>query len=67
MDGISVLKQIRADTTLNQLTVIAVTAHVMKHYEERYRAAGFDDVISKPIVDVDGFYERVKKAMTKPA
>ena len=51
MDGIEVLRQIRADATLRDLPVIALTANAMAGDREKYIAAGFDDYVAKPIVD----------------
>jgi CheY-like chemotaxis protein len=51
MDGTEVLRRIRADATLGQLPVVALTAHAMAGDRDRYLGAGFDDYVTKPIVD----------------
>ena len=51
MDGNEILTRIRADEQLRKLPVIALTAHAMAGDREKYLAAGFNDYITKPIVD----------------
>ena len=51
MDGNEILSRIRADDVLKGLPVIALTAHAMSGAREKYLAAGFNDYITKPIVD----------------
>ncbi|MEJ2540506.1 MAG: response regulator [Gemmatimonadota bacterium] len=51
MDGTEVLAWIREQPELSARPVIALTAHAMAGDRERYLDAGFDDYVTKPIVD----------------
>jgi CheY-like chemotaxis protein len=51
MDGNEILARIRADERLRSLPVIALTAHAMAGDREKYLSEGFNDYITKPIVD----------------
>ena len=48
-DGTSILRRLRGDTRFRDTPMVALTAHAMAGDEERGRAAGFDDYITKPI------------------
>lgn len=51
MDGNEILARIRADEQMRNLPVIALTAHAMAGDREKFLAAGFNDYVTKPIVD----------------
>ena len=51
IDGLAVLRRIRAEATLKDLPVIALTAHAQAGDRERLLAAGFDEYVTKPILD----------------
>ena len=64
MDGTEVLRRIRADTRLRDLPVIALTAHAMASDREKFLAAGFDDYVSKPIVDENLLLDAIKAKLS---
>ncbi len=49
MDGITALRELRADPATRPLKVIALTALAMKGDSQRLLAAGFDGYFEKPI------------------
>lgn len=51
MDGTEVLRRMRAEPTLAQIPVVALTAHAMAGDREKYMDLGFDGYVTKPIVD----------------
>ncbi len=51
MDGVEVLRAIRGTASLEGLPVVALTAHAMAGDRQKYLVLGFDDYVSKPIVD----------------
>lgn len=51
MDGTEVLEEIRQVDSLRKLPVVALTAHAMAGDREKYLTAGFDEYVTKPILD----------------
>jgi CheY-like chemotaxis protein len=66
MDGNEILTRIRADPALAKLPVIALTAHAMSGDRERYLAAGFNDYITKPIVDESILLSAIARWLSDP-
>jgi len=50
LDGVQVLKKVRADKALSEIPVIAITAWAMKGDKEKLLKAGFDEYLAKPFV-----------------
>jgi len=64
MDGITALKQLRADPKTKNILVMAITASAMTHNRQTMLAEGFDGYQTKPIglKDFLGEVERVLAA-----
>ncbi|MDE1901187.1 MAG: response regulator [Alphaproteobacteria bacterium] len=60
VSGIEITGWLKADPDLKNIPVIAVTAFAMRGDEEKIRAGGCDDYLSKPIA-VHQFVATVKK------
>lgn len=64
MDGTEVLKWIRSQDELTHLPVIALTAHAMSGDREKYLEMGFNDYLTKPIVDEDVLMGAIERLLT---
>lgn len=64
LDGISVLKQIRADATLSSTPVIAISASVMPDDQRKISDSGFDAYLPKPI-NVKSFVKLVENTLAR--
>jgi CheY-like chemotaxis protein len=49
MDGVDILKRIRASEIAKKVIVVAVTAYTMRGDKEKFESAGFDGYLPKPI------------------
>jgi CheY-like chemotaxis protein len=65
MDGNEILARLRADNALRTVPVIALTAHAMTGDREKYLAAGFDDYVTKPIVDETILLRAIERGLEK--
>jgi len=59
VDGWEAARRLKANEDLRHIPVIALTAHVMIGDEERARACGCDDYLTKPI-DEDLLFEKLE-------
>jgi len=66
MDGTEILRRIRDDPQLHDLPVIALTAHAMVGDREKYLAAGFNDYVAKPILDMTILFSTIQRWETSP-
>ena len=64
MDGTEVLQWIREQEALKDVPVIALTAHAMAGDREKYLAAGFNDYVTKPIIDEAVLLEAIERLLT---
>ena len=67
MDGLDATRAIRAGEVSRaraRTPIIAITAAVLSHETETYRAAGMDDVVSKP-VDVHQLLDSLSRQLTR--
>jgi two-component system, cell cycle response regulator DivK len=62
MDGITALKQLRANPQTKSIPVIAITASAMTNNRQAMLAEGFDGYQSKPI-SVKDFLEEVRRVL----
>lgn len=51
IDGMEVLARMKQNDALREVPVIALTAHAGRADREKFITAGFDDYVTKPIVD----------------
>lgn len=60
ISGLDVIKQLKCNNKLKTIPIIAVTAFAMKGDEERIRASGCEEYMSKPI-SVPNFIATIKR------
>jgi len=63
MDGTEVLEWLRGHDALKDLPVIALTAHAMAGDREKYLAIGFNDYVTKPILDEDLLIDAIERCL----
>lgn len=62
MDGLSVVREMKADERIGRIPILALTAHAMRGDRDRFLEAGCDGYISKPI-DVKTFLSSIEQYM----
>ncbi len=60
MDGVELIRRLRADPTTAHLPIVAITADATEQAERQAREAGAIDVITKPI-DLPALLERLRE------
>jgi DNA-binding response OmpR family regulator len=62
MDGIELCRKLRADVRTRAVPVLAITGYGDRHYDDRARIAGADQVLSKPC-DVQQLIREARRLM----
>jgi CheY-like chemotaxis protein len=60
LDGWEATRRIKADPATARIPIIALTAHAMSGEEDKARAAGCDDFLTKPI-DEDLLFAKLRR------
>lgn len=63
MDGLSVVRAMKAEAKTAAIPILALTAHAMRGDKDRFLEAGCDGYISKPI-DVKTFIASIERYMS---
>jgi CheY-like chemotaxis protein len=63
MDGTEVLEWLRGQDGLRDIPVIALTAHAMAGDREKYLSIGFNEYVTKPIVDEDVLIDAIERCL----
>ena len=67
MDGTEVLEWLRSQDGLKDIPVIALTAHAMAGDREKYLSLGFNEYVTKPIVDEDVLIDAIERCLNATA
>jgi two-component system, cell cycle response regulator DivK len=63
MDGTEVLAWLRGEEALKDVPVVALTAHAMAGDREKYLSIGFNDYVTKPILDEDILIDAIERCL----
>lgn len=61
MNGLDVVRTLRADAAFAKTPILALTAHAMIEDRENSIKAGCDEHITKPIVDLEAFAKTITR------
>lgn len=64
MDGLDVLRRVRADASFDNLYIIALTGYASREDAERYVRLGCNDYLAKPI-ERRRFYQKITRGFTE--
>ena len=64
-DGMTTLQRCRAEPGGKDVRAVMLTADIRLVTLERALALGFDEFLPKPILDQDGFLQRINDVMTR--
>lgn len=65
LNGLDIVEKLRVDSEFDRIPIIALTAHAMPEDERKSLAAGCDEHITKPILDLESFGETVSRYAEK--
>jgi two-component system cell cycle response regulator DivK len=65
MDGTEVLAWLRGRDDLRSVPVIALTAHAMAGDREKYLSIGFNEYVTKPILDEDLLIDAIERCLSQ--
>lgn len=60
MDGITLMRKLREDNRFRSSPMLALTAHAMVDDRRHLLDAGFDEYLSKPIVDDEELIDKIE-------
>lgn len=63
MDGMALLRKLKADRDCQSIPALALTAHAMKNDRRRFLNAGFDGYLSKPIVEEKLLFDEIDRLL----
>jgi len=65
MDGLTLTRQLKADSTTRHIRIVALTAFAMKGDDQKAKEAGCDGYVTKPI-DTRNLHEQVAEFLRQP-